>query len=250
MAAARAERDASQLTESEQTIADRVDAAGSGVHAVQNRLRDVEREMHELKGALSQSEGLHQERALAAARVEHLVRHTDRETLESQAYDRLVALFEECREKQLGTVMGPIHDRVVRWMRLLGIGHHSIRFNDQFLPETLVAAGGAIELALDEESTGTIEQIGLFVRLALGSAISTADGPVVSVLDDPLTHSDTVRLELMRSVLASAAAGDSSATPPAGPLQILVFTCHPEWFVTDGAKVVDLSRPDILARHP
>jgi hypothetical protein len=43
-----------------------------------------------------------------------------------QAYDRLLALFEDCREKQLGTIMGPIHDRIVRWMQLLRIGGYQV----------------------------------------------------------------------------------------------------------------------------
>jgi uncharacterized protein YhaN len=86
------------------------------------------------------------------------------------------------------------------------------------------------------------------VRLALGSMLSTPEEPAAAVLDDPLTHSDVVRLNCMRAVLKNAAAGDSGPTPPAGPLQILVFTCHPEWFAVDGAKVIDLSKTDVLSK--
>ena len=244
---AREELDSSRLSEGEQTVRERLDAAGEGWRALDGRRSAVERELHELRGALSQSEGLHQKRAAAAARVEEFARKTEREIQESDAVDRLYALFEECREKQLGAVMGPIHDRVLRWMRLLRIGgYHRIDFNDQFLPEKLIAGDGAVEIALTEESTGTIEQIALMVRLALGSSLSTSDEPVVAVLDDPLTHSDVERLELMRAVLKSAAAGDTGLTPPSGPMQILVFTCHPEWFAIDGARVIDLARADTL----
>lgn len=231
------------LSEGEATIADRLEAAKIGRRAIDEQLRAVNTEFDRTTGIISTTEGLHQKRAAAAARVEELSRQTARETLESEAYDRLCALFEECREKQLGAVMGPIHDRVVRWMRLLRIGgYQSIRFNDQFLPDKLVAGHGALELSLAEESTGTIEQIGLMVRLALGSTLSTPAEAVVAVLDDPLTHSDVVRLDLMRAVLKNASAGDPGATPPAGPLQILVFTCHPEWFTIDGAKVIDVAK--------
>jgi hypothetical protein len=244
---AREELDSTRLSEGEQTVRERLDAACEGWRALEERRSAVERELHELRGALSQSEGLHQKRAAAAARVEEFTRRTEREILESDAYDRLFALFEECREKQLGAIMGPIHDRVLRWMRLLRIGgYHRIHFNDQFLPERLIAGDGAVELSLAEESTGTIEQIALMVRLALGSSLSTPEEPVVAVLDDPLTHSDVERLELMRAVLKSAAAGDAGSTPRSGPMQILVFTCHPEWFAIDGARVIDLSRSDTL----
>jgi hypothetical protein len=240
---ARIELEAAKLSENEVTIRERLDSATAGLRALQTQLAEADKEFHEIKGAMSQTEGLHQKRAAAAARYEELCRQTERETLESEAYHRLYTLFEECREKQLGSVMGPIHDRVLRWMRLLRIGtYQSIRFNDQFLPEKLIAGDGASELLLGEESTGTIEQIALMVRLALGATLSTPAEPVVAMLDDPLTHSDVVRLDLMRAVLKSATAGDNSSTPPAGPLQILVFTCHPEWFVIEGAKIIDLSK--------
>jgi hypothetical protein len=246
---AHAERNAAQLSASEETIRERLAAANEGCRALQDQLTEANKEFHQIEGELRHAEGLHPKRAAAAARVDELLRRTQRETLESQAYDRLYALFEECRERQLGTVMKPIHQQVMRWMRLLRIGdYQEIRFNDQFLPDKLIAGGGATELLLQEESVGTIEQIALMVRLALGATLSTADEPVVAMLDDPLTHSDVVRLDRMRAVLKNASLGDAGSTPPAGPLQIVIFTCHPEWFAIDGAKVVDLSRADVLTR--
>jgi DNA repair exonuclease SbcCD ATPase subunit len=240
---------AAKLSESEETIRERLEAADEGLRALYGQLTEAQKELHQIHGAMSQSEGLHQKRAAAAARVEELAARTEREKLDSEAFDRLYSLFEECRQKQLGTVMGPIHARVLRWMRLLRIGdYQSICFNDQFLPEKLVASDGASEMPMGEESTGTIEQLALMVRLALGSLLATPEAPVVAMLDDPLTHSDRVRLDMMRAVLKSASAGDAGSTPPAGPMQIVVFTCHPEWFAIDGAKIVDLSKTDVLKR--
>jgi energy-coupling factor transporter ATP-binding protein EcfA2 len=236
---------AHRLSESEETIRERLDTAEDALKATELQRSGTLRELHEIKGAMSQAEGLHQKRSAAAARVEELTRQTERERLESQAYDHLYALFEECREKQLGVLMGPIRDRVMRWMRLLRIGYQSIRFSDQFLPDALI--DGATELTLEEESTGTIEQIALMVRLALGSTLSSTEEPVVAMLDDPLTHSDVVRVDRMRAVLKDASAGIPGLTPPAGPMQVIVFTCHPEWFASDGATVVDLSRPEVLS---
>ncbi len=250
LATAKTALEAAALTEDEETIRDRLDAAIEGLRGLQQRLGDVQEEFNQLKGAISQSEGDHVRRSEAAARVQELQRCVNHETLESDAYHRLYSLFEECREKQLGAVMGPIHDRVLRWIRLLRIGgYQSVRFNDHFLPEKLVGANGDTELLFDEESTGTIEQIALMVRLALGSTLSRPEAPVVAVLDDPLTHSDVWRLDRMRAVLKAAAAGDASSSPAAGPLQVLVLTCHPEWFAIDGATMIDLSRPEVLSRN-
>jgi hypothetical protein len=251
LAAARAELTTARLSESEETIRERREAAIDGVIALERLLAETEKDFHQLEGGLRTKEGLHQKRAAIAAQVEELSHQTDRQTTESEAYDRLYCLFEECREKQFGAVMKPVEDRVLRWMRLLRIGgYESIRFNDQFLPAGLIASGGAAEWLVGEESTGTIEQIGLMVRLALGSVLSRPEEPVIAILDDPLTHSDGVKLDRMRAVLRNAANGDATSAPPAGPLQILIFTCHPEWFTLDGSKGIDLSSPDVLTRAP
>lgn len=250
VARARTELEATKLSADEETVRERLEAANQSVRGHREMYLKVQKDFHELRGRLLEAEGLHQDRAAAAARVEELALKTVREKLEADAYDRLYALFEECRDKQLSTVMTPIHDRVLRWMRLLRIGdYQSIHFNDQFLPEKLLLGNGAVELEMGEESTGTIEQIGLMVRLSLGSALSRPEEPVVALLDDPLTHSDRRRLDLMRAVLRSAAGGDPGVTPPAGPLQILVFTCHPEWFHIDGARIIDLADPKVLSRQ-
>src|SRR5262249_20314478 len=176
-------------------------------------------------------EGLHAQRSLLAARVDELTRLTERESRERDAVDRLYALFEECREKQLGTLLGPVHDRVLGWMRVLDIGdYHEVRFNDAFLPDKLMTRDGTAEFSVAEESTGAQEQIGMLVRLALGSTLASTAEPAVAILDDPLTHCDVGRLSKMRAILRRAAEGDEKLTPPAGPLQIIVLTCHPEWF--------------------
>jgi uncharacterized protein YhaN len=174
---------------------------------------------------------------------------TERESLERDAVDRLYALFEECREKQLGALLGPIHDRVLGWMRVLDIGDYKeVRFNDAFLPDKLMSRDGTAEFALQEESTGAQEQIGMLTRLALGSILASAGQPAVAVLDDPLTHCDVGRLNKMRVILRRAAEGDPNLTPPAGPLQIIVLTCHPEWFRDERAMVIDLESPEVMSR--
>jgi hypothetical protein len=239
-----------KLTDSEQTVEERLKSAKEATGQITTNLDGVRKELNTISGQLREAEGLHQRRTAIGSRVVHLREETNRGRLESAAHNRLLELFEECREKQLSIVMGPIHDRLVRWMRLLRIGdYNTVRFNDSFLPESLIAQGGAFELALAEESTGTIEQLGLMVRLALGAALSSFEESAVAILDDPLTHSSLPRLTQMRGVLRAAAAGDTASTQPAGPLQIIVLTCHPEWFSIDGARVIDLGDATILERR-
>jgi hypothetical protein len=238
------------LTPDELTIVERLNAVDVAVSALQTELGENTSKYDIIKGRLLESEGLHAQRAAVGARVDELTRRAEREELERQAVDRLYALFEECREKQLGTRIGPIHDRVLNWMRVLDLGDYKeVRFNDAFLPERLMSRDETGEFAMGEESTGAQEQIAMLVRLALGSVLSSPSEPTVAILDDPLTHCDVGRLNKMRVILRRAAEGDALLIPPAGPLQILVFTCHPEWFRDEKATVIDLENPDIACRH-
>lgn len=249
LAAAESELKASELTAEESTIDERVAACKEAVNALERQARENEEKYNRIRGRLEGSEGLHAQRALLSARVDELTRLTARESLEKDAVDRLYELFEECREKQLGTLMGPIHDRVLNWMRVLDIGDYKeIRFGDTFLPDKLIRRDGTAEFTIVEESTGAQEQIGMLVRLALGSLLTRADEPTVAILDDPLTHCDVGRLNKMRVILRRAAEGDAKLSPPAGPLQIIVLTCHPEWFRDERATVIDLENPGVMQR--
>lgn len=240
-----------ELTKEELTIGDRLEAAQQAVAALEKQIGENTKQYHEIKGRLIESEGLHSQRSSLAARVEELTQLKEQESLDKDAVDRLYTLFEECREKQLGTLMRPIQDRVLGWMRLLDIGdYREMRFNDTFLPEKLMTHDGASEFTIDEESTGAQEQIGILVRLALGSNLSSASDPAVAILDDPLTHCDTGRHNRMRVILRRAAEGDLSITPPAGPLQIIIFTCHPEWFRDEKAFVINLEDSQVMTRWP
>jgi predicted nucleic acid-binding Zn-ribbon protein len=241
----------SELTVEESTIDDRVATCTEAVNALQKQVRENEEKYNRIKGRLEGSEGLHTERAALAARVDELTRHVEQESLEKDAVDRLYELFEECREKQLGTLMGPIQDRVLNWMRVLALGDYKeVRFGDSFLPDKLVRRDGTAEFSIDEESTGAQEQIGMLVRVALGSLLTSTSEPTVAILDDPLTHCDIGRLNQMRRILRRAAEGDAKLNPPAGPLQIIILTCHPEWFRDERATVIDLENPDVMQRFP
>jgi uncharacterized protein YhaN len=145
--------------------------------------------------------------------------------------------------------MQPICDRVLGWMRVLDIGNYDrLRFNESFLPERLTSRGEVTEFEVSEESTGAQEQIGMLVRLALGSLLASPTEPAVAILDDPLTHCDSSRLYRMLGILRRAAEGDANQTPPAGPLQILIFTCHPEWFCDERATVINLEDAEVMTR--
>jgi DNA repair exonuclease SbcCD ATPase subunit len=251
LATAEEELKRSELTVEESTIDERLATCREAANALEQQVRETEEKYNRFKGRLEGSEGLHAQRTALGARVDELTRQVEMESLEKDAVDRLYELFEECREKQLGTLMGPIHGRVLSWMRALDIGDYKeVRFGDSFLPDKLVRRDGTAEFSVDEESTGAQEQIGMLVRVALGSLLTSTAEPTVAILDDPLTHCDVGRLNKMRVILRRAAEGDAKLSPPTGPLQIIILTCHPEWFRDERATVIDLENPEVMQRFP
>jgi uncharacterized protein YhaN len=72
----------------------------------------------------------------------------------------------------------------------------------------------------------------LLVRLAAGGILARGERQL-AIFDDPLTHSDRNKHRRIVEILQAAATGhvpSVEGAPPAGPLQILILTCHPERF--------------------
>lgn len=239
----------SHLSEAEKTIEQRCTEAKAAAQERQKRLRELEDKLAELRGFLLGNEGLHSRLTDAEARVREAEQAWQREKLEADAHKRLRDLFEECRETQVQQVMGPIAGRVLEWSKRIGLEeYHEVRFGDKFLPEGLVLRNGAAgsSVNLEVESYGTGEQLSLLVRLALGGVLAR-DEPVAAILDDPLAHADPGKHRKILDVIRLAAAGNAAWNPPAGPMQIIVLTCHPDRFdYLPGAKHIDLAQ--LIAR--
>jgi DNA repair exonuclease SbcCD ATPase subunit len=240
---------ANQLTEAEQTIDQRLTEAETSLQERNNRLRELEDKLIGLRTFLQGNEGLHTRLADAEAAVQEAENALAREKIEAEAHRRLRDLFEACRENQVQQVMGPIASRVLDWSRRIGLeDYQEVRFGDKFLPEGIAMGGAttATPIVLDEESYGTEEQLSILVRLALGGVLANEE-PAVAILDDPLAHADPIKHRRMLEILRLAAAGNAAWTPPAGRLQILILTCHPDRFDhLPGARHIDL--PQVMAR--
>jgi uncharacterized protein YhaN len=95
---------------------------------------------------------------------------------------------------------------------------------------------------LDAESYGTWEQLSIIVRLALGGVLAK-DEPQVAILDDPLAHTDAGKHRKILDILRLSSEGNPAWCPPAGRLQLIILTCHPDRFDhLPGAKHIDLSK--------
>lgn len=240
-----------ELTQAELWIEQRYRDAEGALRTREERLQNLRDEMNRHRGRLEGSEGLHTRLADAEAAVLEAEESLAREKLEADAHKRLRDLFEDCRDSQVQLVMGPLAGRVLRWSQAIGLSEYrEVRFGDRFLPEGVLLNNDGVNKvhALMDESYGTAEQLSLLVRLALGGALAK-DEPVSALLDDPLAHADALKHRRMLDVLRMAAEGNPTWQPPAGRLQILVFTCHPERFdYLTTSRQIDLA--SLIVREP
>ncbi|HZZ81888.1 MAG TPA: AAA family ATPase [Gemmataceae bacterium] len=232
--------DASALSDADHAVAARCHEAVQVQRQRAIRSRENEDALLRLQTQLAGTEGLHQMRVQAEQTLADLERHFARESLQASAHRHLKELFEEIHEEQLRRTALPINDRVMDWAQRLGLTDYArLRFDDDLLPgelEPLHAPAGTA-IALEDESFGTLEQLSLLIRLAVGGLLARSE-PTVALLDDPLAHADLGKHTRMLDILEEAARGQDGA----GALQVLVFTCHPERFTSlTGAQQFDLA---------
>jgi DNA repair exonuclease SbcCD ATPase subunit len=234
-----------QPTEAELAIEDRFHEAESALEKRNKRLGEVRSELDYLRGILRDKEGLHTKLADAEAACDNVEQLLARERVEAGAYKRLRDLFDECRDNQVRQVMGPIASRVVEWSKKIGLDDcQEVRFGDAFLPQGMLMKSSTLAepVPLEVESYGTWEQLSIIVRLALGGVLAK-DEPQAAILDDPLAHTDAGKHRKILEILRLASEGNPSWSPPAGRLQIIILTCHPDRFDhLPLAKQIDLSK--------
>jgi hypothetical protein len=245
LADARRKLKESTLTEAEQALEAEFESVRADRARQAERLRQNENLLAELRGQLIGTEGLHQKRIQAEQTVNDRSRELDRESLYAGAHKHLKELFEHVRQEQVRRTVGPINDRVMQWAGLLDLNDYArLEFDGQLLPQGLAlnhaSTGDAVQL--ERESFGTLEQLSLLIRLAVGGLLARSE-PTVAILDDPLAHADPGKHRKMLDILARAAQGEAHGPHPTGPLQLIVLTCHADRFdYLQGAQQIDLGR--------
>lgn len=245
LAEAQAKVDESALSEADQALESRGQAAVHAQRLRALRVRENEDLLLRLQTQLAGAEGLHQKRIQAEQTLNDFERNAAREALQASAHRHLKELFEEIQRGQVRGAIDPINDRVMRWAHQLGLAdYRRLSFDSQLLPGGLEAihAPPGVAVPLEQESLGTVEQLSLLIRLAVGGLLAK-DEPTVALLDDPLAHADLAKHTKMLAILQSAARGDGPSGG-AGPLQIILLTCHPERF----ASIADAQQIDLASR--
>jgi DNA repair exonuclease SbcCD ATPase subunit len=235
----------STLSEAEQAIEMQYQNVRNAHAHRSERLRSNEILLAELRIKLAGAEGLHQKRIQVDQAVHDRMREYEREKLHAEAHKHLKELFEQVRQEQVRRTVGPINDRVMHWARQLGLADYAgLSFGDQLLPSGLVPAhaGDGDSVELQCESYGTLEQLSLLIRLAVGGLLARNES-AVAILDDPLAHADVGKHRKMLEILTRAARGEPHGPHPAGPLQLIILTCHEDRFdYLDSAQQFDLAR--------
>lgn len=203
-------------------------------------LAAVERQRRDLRDAINQArakletlgaDGLDEKLAAETVAVENLERRVAQYTLRADALSLLNASLTAHQDAATQRLYAPLRDKLQHYLAMLFPGAELGIGVDKLRP-TALGRGGA-ELALEEHSHGTREQLGVIARFAYADLLKEAGQPTLLILDDALVHSDAERREQMKRILHDAAQRH----------QILLFTCHPEDWRDAGAQMM----VDVLA---
>ena len=233
-----------ELTEQERTVAERLQSAQAALEQRQRRHNERVNYAHGVRGQLRAMDGLHEDLSAAEAQLVEISTQLEEERLNADALRLLRERFDECRNRQVQRTTGRIATQVMDWSNRLGLAEYrEVEFGEGYLPSGFRRPDTERLVALADESFGTLEQMALLIRLAVGRLVANGERQV-AILDDPLTHADAGKHRRMLEILQDAAAGsraEGNGVAAPAPLQILIFTCHPERFDhLPSARQVDL----------
>jgi chromosome segregation ATPase len=184
-----------------------------------NAQADLEKKAIELRARLEEAgaNGLGERLAQAEARVEQLERRHAELTLRARALGLLDDILIEERDTTMQRLQAPLLDRLGYYVRRV-FPQAQLAITDDLSPSKLHRGEQLAELG--SLSFGTREQLGILSRLAYADLLKSAGRPTLLVFDDAAVNTDQRRLEGIKRALQDASARH----------QILVFTCHPEWW--------------------
>ncbi|MGH8465700.1 MAG: AAA family ATPase [Pseudomonas sp.] len=176
--------------------------------------------------------GLEERLAEHQQKLEAARRRHGQYALRARALDHLLARLGEHRRTMTDRLNAPLAESMQPFLDMLLPGTSPVlEIDESMTPAHLTRTGTRSSThPVDDLSYGTREQLWLITRLAYGSLLSRRGQPAMIMLDDPLTHSDNDRLELMKRILLKGATD----------CQVLLFTCQPERWADSGAPMFDL----------
>jgi hypothetical protein len=206
--------------------------------AMEAAAKNRQLEIAQLQGALQSLSvrGLEEERGRLQSNVYEIEQRRRELERRAKALDLLLDKLRAKREVMTQALLAPVQDRVQHYLRLLFPGA-TLQVGEDLVPTVLnrQPAGRVERDELDALSFGTKEQLGLISRLAYADLLRDAGKPTLVILDDALVNTDAMRLNQMKRVLYDAAERH----------QILLFSCHPEWWDDLGVAARELRKVSV-----
>lgn len=175
--------------------------------------------------------GLDEREAELAQTLAQAQRSAEALTRRARALDHLQQLLRDRQQAATQALQAPLQAHLRHYLDLLFPGAE-LSLGDALSPDTLrrrLPDGMRADL-IATLSHGAREQIGVIGRLACADLLRAAGRPTLLILDDALVHTDEVRLAQMKRILFDAATRH----------QILMFSCHPSWWLDLGIAPRDI----------
>jgi len=212
------------MPEGDAVTADQVKLREARLSAAEIHRRETDARYNQLLGTIKGSaDGLSERVHQLEEALEREKREAESLIKEAMAWDLLKAVLDEERQKLVDAVIEPLQKKVEPWVaQLTGGKHKSVELDPKGLQPTAISddyASLRVDAKTREVSFGTTEQIAFVARLALARLLAgdEAREKQLVVFDDPLVNSDPERQARAWDLLLQNA----------GPLQIVLFTCHP-----------------------
>lgn len=203
----------------------------------QNRVRELERQLNELRTKVAATLARIEESAaqgnyslLADTEIELDWKRRRVEVLRRRAEGaKLLQNLVLARERQRSAALsGPIQELVNRWLRLLTEDNYdALQIDHDLKPTGVRMARYGEDLPLSSLSHGAQEQVVVLLRLGMAVLVSNEERNVV-VIDDRLVNADSVRMKRLCLILQEAAKA----------CQIVIATCNDTPYAGLGAHVV------------
>ena len=187
------------------------------IQALDEDIRRRETELNRLEGSLEEllSGDLYGEKAKLSEKIRTLENLYRAKLNRSIGVYILHGLSEIVKDRMFNTLITPISIMVREFISRVTGREREVELS-KGLQVSSISEGGEFH-EIDEYSTGTVEQLSLLVRIALGLKLADLEKQLI-VLDDVLAYTDSERRKKIFQILEEASE----------KLQVIILTAHPE----------------------
>ncbi|MHA2788696.1 AAA family ATPase [Corynebacterium sp. S7] len=193
--------------------------AQTKVDNLQQRIRDAENRVAELKGYIQQAEGIAERVDILSGEVEKLQLDHDRTSRRAAAIELLRSTMHAHRDEARRKYSAPFSEALKKYASVVFGPEVSFELDDKLQVEARTI--NRTTVSMDSLSGGAQEQLAVVTRFAIAElAAQGSDGQVQApvIVDDALGSTDPVRLELMNTLFTQVGKHN----------QVIVLTCFPQ----------------------